>query len=94
MGEQAGVVRLREGLSVDAELVGEPHGDQGAVQPVLEGEPHAEVRGQAQGGDQLGASDLLAALRDSGRHYSARGMWRLSRWRGIPSPGIGSQGAA
>ena len=39
----------------------------GAVQAVLEREPHAEVRRQTQGRDQLRASDL-SALRRSGRH--------------------------
>ena len=58
MGEEAGVVGLRHVLAVDAEAVGEPHRDQRAVQAVLEREPHAEVRRQAQGRDQLRASNL------------------------------------
>jgi hypothetical protein len=36
------------------------------VQPVLERKAHAEVGGQAQGGDEFRASDLLAALRRFG----------------------------
>jgi hypothetical protein len=66
MGEEAGVVGLRDGLAVDAEPVGEPHRNQGAMQAVLEREPHAEVRRQAQRRDQLRASDLRAALRRFG----------------------------
>jgi hypothetical protein len=62
VGEQAGVVGLRDALAIDAEAVGEAHGDQGAVQAVLQREPHPEVRRQAKGGDQLRAADLIAAL--------------------------------
>jgi hypothetical protein len=66
MGEEANVVGLRDGLAVDAEPVGEPHRNQGAMQAVLEREPHAGVRRQAQRRDQLRASDLRAALRRFG----------------------------
>jgi hypothetical protein len=61
--EQAAVVRLRGVLLIDAEPVGEPHGDQRRVQPVLEGKAHAQVRAEAQRRDQFGCADALAALR-------------------------------
>jgi hypothetical protein len=41
---------------------GEPGRDQRDVQAVLERKAHAEIGGQAQGGDQLRAVGLLAAL--------------------------------
>jgi hypothetical protein len=63
VGEEAGVVRLVSALSVDAELVGKAHRDQRRVQAVLEREGHAEVRTQAEGRDQLGCTDSVAALR-------------------------------
>jgi hypothetical protein len=65
MGEEAGVVSPGDILAVDAEPLGEPHGDKSAVQTVLEREPHAEVRRQTQGRDELRAADL-SALRRSG----------------------------
>ena len=83
MREQAGVVRLRQVLAVDAEAVGDPHRDQRAVQAVLERERHAEVGRQAQRRDQLRGPDLLAALRRFRRHRATvlRGAQRGARSR-------------
>jgi hypothetical protein len=47
VAEQAGVVGLRCARSVDAQPVGQAHGDQRRVQAVLEREGHAEVGRQA-----------------------------------------------
>jgi hypothetical protein len=66
VGEEAAVVGLRRRRAVDAEPAAEPHRDQRGVQPVLERQAHAEVGGQAQGRDQLRASDLLGDLRRLG----------------------------
>jgi hypothetical protein len=68
--EQAGVVRLRRGLAVDPEPLGEPHRDQRLVQPVLEGKAHAEVSRQAERADHLSGTDLLAAPRIQASHVS------------------------
>jgi hypothetical protein len=63
VGQQAGVIGLRRSRAVDAEPIAEPHRDHRGVQPMLERKPHAEVRGQAQGRNQLRGADLFAVLR-------------------------------
>jgi hypothetical protein len=59
--QKAGVVRLRRCFHVDAEALAEAHRDQRALQAVLEGQAHPEVRRQTQGRDHLRGTDLLAA---------------------------------
>ena len=51
--EQARVVRVRRGLRVDAEALGEPHRDERALEPVLERQPDGEVRGERERRDHL-----------------------------------------
>ena len=55
------MVRLEGGLRVDADPLRETHRDQRALQAVLERESHAEVRREAQRGDDLGGADLVLA---------------------------------
>jgi hypothetical protein len=80
--ERGGVVGLRQGVAVDADVVGEPHRDQGAVQAVLEREPHAEVRGQTQSRDELRAPDLLAPCDASAETRVTTPPWRPTASRG------------
>jgi hypothetical protein len=62
VGQQAPVIRLYRGLAVHAEPIRQPHRDHGRVQAVLEREPHAEVGGEAQGGDDLSGAQLLGCV--------------------------------
>jgi hypothetical protein len=57
--QQASVIGLRGGLTVDAEAFGQARGDEGAAQAMLEVEPHGEVGGERERGDQLGREDPL-----------------------------------
>jgi hypothetical protein len=57
--EEAPVVGLSRGVGVDRQTLAQTHGEQGAVQAVLEREPHAEIRRQAEGRDHLGSTDLV-----------------------------------
>jgi hypothetical protein len=66
MGEQGDVVGLGRRRRVDPEPFGEPACDEGAVQAVLEGEPHPEIGGQAERADELRGAHSL--LRGFGRH--------------------------
>jgi hypothetical protein len=59
--QQARVVRLRRGLTVDAEALGQARRDKRAAQPVLEVEPDAEIGRQRQRGNDLGGADLPVA---------------------------------
>jgi hypothetical protein len=60
--QQARIVDLRGRLRVDAQPLAEPHGDQRALQAVLEGHPDPEVRGQRQRRDHLSGTDPFPAL--------------------------------
>jgi hypothetical protein len=73
--EHAGVVGLRGRLGIEPEAVGESGRDQGALQPVLEREPHAEVGGQAQRRDHLGGANLLGPLGRLVCHVPTRALW-------------------
>jgi len=42
--QQAGVVRLRRGLGIDAKQVAKPHRNEGALQPMLERHADPEIR--------------------------------------------------
>ena len=59
--QQARVVGLRGGLPVDAEAFGQARRDERAAQAVLEIEPHGQVGGERERGDQLGREDPLLA---------------------------------
>jgi hypothetical protein len=59
--QEAGVVGLRGDLGIDIEDVTQPHGVERGLEPMLEGESHAEVCCQTQGGDHLGGSDLIVS---------------------------------
>ena len=56
--QQAPVIRLHRGLTVDTKPICQPHRDHGRLQAVLEREPHAKVGRKAQGGDDLSGAQL------------------------------------
>ena len=55
------MVGLRRGLPVDGEAFGQARRDERAAQAVLEIEPHGQVGGEREGGDQLRGEDPLLA---------------------------------
>ena len=57
--EQARVVRLAPGLDIDAQAFAETHGEQRALQAVLERQPHPEIRCEAEAADDLGGPDTI-----------------------------------
>ena len=61
--QQAPVVRLGSCLGIGAKALTQPHRDQGAVQPVLEGYADGEIRRQRQRRDDLRSSYSLVACR-------------------------------
>jgi hypothetical protein len=61
--QQARVIRLRRRLGVDSQAFTKPHREQRAVQAVLEGQPHAQVRGQTQRCNYFRGTDLFRARR-------------------------------
>jgi len=69
--QQAPVIRLHRGLTVDTEPICQPHRDHGRVQAVLEREPHAEVGGEAQGADDLSGAQLLGRGPSTVRTHAA-----------------------
>lgn len=60
--EQAGVIGPGGRFRVYAEGVTQPHRGQRGMEAVLVGKAHPEIRGQAEGGDDLGGSDLPSLL--------------------------------
>jgi hypothetical protein len=68
--QQARVVRLRRRLRIDAQSFAEPHRDQRAVQPVLEGNTDAEVSRQRQRRDQFRGADLCPVQRHRVWHHA------------------------
>jgi hypothetical protein len=60
MHQKAGVVGLRRRGRIDVEDLTEPHGDQRGLEPMLEGESHCEIGGQAGRRDHLGSAHLIA----------------------------------
>jgi hypothetical protein len=61
--QQTRGVRLRRRLRVDTQTVCQPHREQRAVQPMLEGHPDAKVRRQREGRDHFRGTDGSADAR-------------------------------
>ena len=77
--QQARVIALRGGLTVDVEALGKAHRDECAAQPVLEIESHTEIGCQRQSGDHLRRRDPPLP----GRRY-------LGHSATVPQPARGS----
>jgi hypothetical protein len=71
--EQACVIDLRSRLIVDPQPLAQAHRDKRALQAVLKGQSHAEIRGEAQRRNHLSGTDLVPAGRGLAWHVYSHG---------------------